>query len=156
MVKHCLERAQAIKTLFSAALADWTPWVYMAADQSTSLKVSITQDMEWQDRSWHRKQMPTHTPRHAAGEDQLCLLGFHQSLSEEKMCLCFLTAPRDLCVNVTLVKSSATVSPVDASFSLEQKNKPADANYKITCWYLFYFIFRVIFWSAVGKKNIKL
>lgn len=90
----------------------------MDADQSTSLKVSITQDAEWQDGSWHKKQMPTHTPRHAAGEDQLCLLGFHQSLSGEKMCLCFLTAPRDLFVNVTVVKSSPTVG---ASFSLEQR-----------------------------------
>lgn len=47
------------------------------------------------------------------------------------MCLCFLSAPRDLFVNVTLVKSSATVSPVDATFSLEQR-KPAGANDKIT------------------------
>lgn len=58
---------------------------------------------------------------HTAGGDQLCLLGFHQSLSGRKMCLCFLKAPRDLFVNVTLVKSSATVSPVDATFSLEQR-----------------------------------
>lgn len=80
------------------------------------------------------------TNRHAAGEDQLCLPGFHQSLPGKKMCLCFLTAPRDLFVNVTLVKSSATVSPVDATFFLEQR-KPAGANDNITRWYLFYFIF---------------
>lgn len=84
------------------------------------------------------------TNRHAAGEDQLCLLGFHQSLPGKKMCLCFLTAPRDLFVNVTLVKSSATVSPVDATFFLEQR-KPAGANDNITRWYLFYFIFGFFF-----------
>lgn len=30
------------------------------------------------------RQMPTKTARHAAGEHQLHLLGFHQSLSEEE------------------------------------------------------------------------
>lgn len=121
LVKHGLESAQAIKTLISAVLAEWTSRLCMDTDWSTSLKVSITQDVDWQDGNWHRKHMPTQTQWHAAGEDQLCLLGFHQRLSGKEMCLCFLTASRDLFVNVTLVKSSATVSPVDAIFSLEQK-----------------------------------
>lgn len=155
LVKHGLERAQAIKTLISAVLAEWTSRLCMATDRSTSLKVSITQDVDWQDGKWHRKHMPTQTQWHAAGEDQLCLLGFHQRLSGKEMCLCFLTASRDLFVNVTLVKSSATVSPVDAIFSLERK-KTADANYKITHWYLFYFIIWMIFWSSAGKTILKL
>lgn len=60
-----LERAQTIRTLFFAALADWMLRVYMDSDQSTSLKVSITWHAKWQDGSWHKKQMLTPTPRHA-------------------------------------------------------------------------------------------
>ena len=60
-----LERAQTIRTLFSAALADWMLRVYMDSDQSTSLKVSITRHAKWHDGSWHKKQMLTPTPRHA-------------------------------------------------------------------------------------------
>lgn len=56
---------------------------------------------------------------------------------EKKSVFCFHTAPRDVFVNVTLVKLFATVSPVDATSSLEQR-KPAGANDKITRWYLFY------------------
>lgn len=48
-------------------------------------------------------------------------LAFIKVCQGKKMCLCFLKAPRDLFVNVTLVKSSATMSPVVATFSLEQR-----------------------------------
>lgn len=84
------------------------------------------------------RQMLTKTPRRS-GRASIASTWLSSKFVREgkKSVFCFHTAPRDVFVNVTLVKLFATVSPVDATSSLEQR-KSAGANDKITRWYLFY------------------
>lgn len=148
---HGLERAQAIKPLFYGfGRFTWTQisppaWRWTSHENRGKSR-----------NRRHRKQMPTPTARRAAEEDQLRLLGFHQSLSGKKICLCSLTAPRGLFVNVTLVKLSATVYSANAAFSPETEKSSGCIlqHNRLISFFMFYF-WDAFFWSS-SKTKMKL